>query len=136
MSNVTELLDRGRSLVRTLLTPQQENYVVGMLSDPDDALDAVKDLREAGFPNEDIVLQSQGEVAARVLLGNHGDRVREFVVEEGSICADYNERALGYLLLSVYTRTPQAVTRAATVLSSHDAREIKYFGDWTIRDLA
>ncbi len=110
------------------------SYIVGMIVDVAEAEAASRELQEAASRPEDVVFLPADEVARRT-RGKGSDPAREILTERGAYCADYNERALGSAVVSMYTHSGKDVVRAHRILVAHDAYVIVYFGDWTIRQL-
>ncbi len=127
--------ERERSwLSRIFGVTSQGTYIVGMIADVAEAEAATRELQEAASCPDDVVFLSADEVARRV-RGDGSNPAAEILTERGSFCADYNERALGSALVSMYTQSGKDVVRAHRILAAHDAHAIVYFGDWTIRQL-
>ncbi len=127
--------ERERSwLSRIFGISSQGNYIVGMISDVAEAEAASRELQEAASRPDDVVFLPADEVARRT-RGDGSDPAREILTEEGAYCADYNERAFGSALVSMYTHSGKDVVRAHRILAAHDAHAIVYFGDWIIRQL-
>jgi hypothetical protein len=111
------------------------NYVVGMIKDAKEAAAASRELEEQVRDPRDVVHLPADEVARRIRRNGAG-AAEDLLSEEGVFCADYDERALGSAIVSVYTHSGSDVARAYRILAAHDAHEIVYFADWTIRRLS
>jgi hypothetical protein len=116
--------------------------VIGVLPGLDEATASVVELREDGFPQEDIHAIC-GEEGMRRLdpSGKHhglqGRLIRavEFVASDATL-ADYAEDiAAGAILVSVPTPDDEAQSRAAHVLREHGATKMRYFGTAAITEL-
>ncbi|CAN5201051.1 hypothetical protein BH20GEM2_BH20GEM2_09080 [soil metagenome] len=126
---------RGGFFSSLLGAPFSDDYVVGVLDTPAAAEATAEALRSDGFAADEVVVQTGSELAERMTSEDTTHRLRELTMEEGAICASYNERARHGALVSVYTRNDAEVERARTVLVEHGARELKHFGGWTVREL-
>jgi hypothetical protein len=110
------------------------NYIVGMITDVAEAEAATRELRQAAAHPDDVQFVP-AEEAARRAGGNGSGPAMDIFTERSSYCADYNERAIGSAIISMSTRSGDEVARAYRILAAHDAHEIVYFGDWTIKRL-
>jgi hypothetical protein len=110
------------------------NYIVGMITDVAEAEAATRELRQAAAHPDDVKLVPAEEVAKRA-GGNGSGPALHIFTERSSYCADYNERAIGSAIVSMSTHSGNEVARAYRILAAHEAHEIVYFGDWTIRRL-
>ena len=117
--------------------------VIGSLPGPDEATASVKELREAGFAQEEIHAIC-GEEGVRRLdpsgkhHGLHGllARAVQNVAAADDTLFDYaDDLAAGAVIVSVPALDDETRSRAAHVLREHGATKMRYFGTATITEL-
>lgn len=109
--------------------------------------DAVEALTSGGFLESEIHIGSGtemadrlGETTGRSGIMDHAIRFAEalgMVNEEGEAKARY-ERAMrdGHYVIATLAPTPERKERASEILASHGARDVGYFGRFTIERLS
>ncbi|HEX9314629.1 MAG TPA: hypothetical protein VGA71_04355 [Actinomycetota bacterium] len=120
------------------LTPRDVDRVVAILDDPAQVSEAIKDLAREGFDQEEIVVLSGPEGAARVEapdqqrgLRGRLSRYAEFVLGDEPEERDRyaQELAAGRFLLAVPADEGRKA-QVAQVLGRHGAHDMEHFGEY------
>ena len=120
------------------LTPRDVDRVVAILDDPAQVSEAIKDLAREGFDQEEIVVLSGPEGAARVEapdqqrgLRGRLSRYAEFVLGDEPEERDRyaQELAAGRFLLAVPADEGRKA-QVAQVLGRHGAHDMEHFGQY------
>src|SRR5579875_1652912 len=124
---------------------QTQDWVVGVVDTPTAAEQAVQALREAGFPDDDIVLLHGDDavqaVQARTEQANPLMRLLHALVgqtnEASSYERDYvDEARMGHSIINVHTVDQEDVLRVQQILEAHGVHRLKHYGRWTISQLS
>lgn len=117
--------------------------VVGVFDDAEAAEATVKELRESGFPQNEITTYHAGEGVEKLDLGaarhgtlpaflralQHYGPDRTYLERHESLLRD------GYCLVMAHVRDKRHKARAADIMHHHTKRHVTYFGTWVIQDV-
>jgi hypothetical protein len=116
------------------LTPRDGDRVVAIIDDPGQVNAAIEDLVREGFDQEEIVVLSGAEGAARLTGGYPGLLGRLFRFAEHALGEEPEEReryarelAAGRFLIAV-PADEQLKSLVAQVLARHGAHDMEHFG--------
>ncbi len=121
------------------------NWLVGVVDEPRQADLAERDLLEAGFPREDVLLLRADEAIQRLhakderrgALGWLLKAVSDITSDVGEYQGKYAEEArAGHAIINVQVSEPDQIERARQIIDAHGGHYIKHFGGWVISDLS
>ena len=117
--------------------------VVGVFDDAEAAEATVKELRDSGFPENEVTTYHAGEGAEKLDFGatRHGT-LPAFLraLQHYGPDRTYLERHEGLLrdgccLVMAHVRDKRHKARAADIMHHHTKRHVTYFGTWVIQDV-
>ncbi|HUY78612.1 MAG TPA: hypothetical protein VMV29_17710 [Ktedonobacterales bacterium] len=124
---------------------QAHDWVVGVIDNPADAEQAVQDLRNAGFAEDEIVLL-HGPDAVRAFQTREAHqgpfrRFLSFIVGDtndiSGFARDYaDEAGMGHSVISVYAPQAEDVAQAQQTIEAHGGHRVKHYGQWTVNHLS
>jgi hypothetical protein len=117
--------------------------VVGVFDDADDAKAAVTELRESGFPENEITTYHAGEDTEKPDFGSarhgtlpaflralqHYGPDRTYLERHEALLRD------GCCLVMAHVKDKRHKVRAADIMHHHTRRHVTYFGTWVIQDV-
>ncbi len=118
-----------------------DNYVIAVIEDGKKAEDAVQSLLDAGISSEDIRLFESHEILKyaedteknQSLLSRIADVFQAITSDDDPHVLIYVEEARrGHAILNVHVPRSEQIERVKDILVAHSARNIKYFGRWSI----
>lgn len=120
------------------------NWVIGVIDDRAEAERAAQAARDAGFPEQDVVLLSGQE--ALDLAQAKEDAKNPLAKLYSSVMRKVNEPAIfeqnylkevkwGHTLLNLCAEQPEQVGLATQILQAHNGHRIKHFGSWAVTDV-
>ncbi len=118
-----------------------DNYIMAVFKDEKKAEDAVQALLQAGVASEDIRLFESHEVLDHAedternksLFARIADAFQTITSDEDQHVLIYVEEARrGHAILNVHVPESEQVESVKDILVAHSARNIKYFGRWSI----
>ncbi len=128
-------------LATALGTYYPTHYLVAAFDDPSGAIQALAELREAGFADADAeicpgadFLKNYRDFAANRSVFQRAAEL--FPAEEHTAVEEYlAEAERGASFVTVHTPERAERDRAEAILQAHDGHAIRYYGDHTITDL-
>jgi len=120
---------------------QTQDWLVGVIDNPQDAERATQALYDAGFAQGDV-MTLHGPAAVQRL--NAKDEQRNIVSkvystltntlsDAGRFEGDYaNEAHAGHSVMNVHVVEPDRVEQARQILAAHNAHTLRYFSRWNI----
>jgi hypothetical protein len=124
------------------LAPFPRKYIHCVIDDLQSAVEAVFDLRAAGFAVEDIHIWSCWDYEEIVVKGRQQQGrfsktlTRILSLMEENIEDTYLEESRqGHHILAVRIASEEQIEQARALLADHHAHLIKYVGPWAIADL-
>ncbi len=117
--------------------------LVSVIDDPAEALQAVDDLRAAGFVEDDVRLFLGQEVVDHDRdIMNHRSSLKNVVYmlsnisDETVMAQEYlDEARQGHQILAVHASDVGRVKQASASVVRHHAHRVRYYGRWTVSDL-
>jgi hypothetical protein len=115
------------------------NRVLGVVDDTRDASETLRDLDEAGVPDDTPATLCGGAGVERIdVRGEHGGnfaklmRALQSVTPEGEQLRQYQtELERGHCIVDVPAHDPARRNKAAKILRAHGAHFINAYGQWT-----
>jgi hypothetical protein len=121
------------------------DYMTGIIYDLEDAEKAVEALEQAGFDAKQIVLFTSQQALEKLQESQKQQSLlRKIMGVIASVASDtageyyllYEKAAReGQHILNIYAPTPELQNHAHTILKAHHGHTIKFFGQWTVKDL-
>jgi hypothetical protein len=121
-----------------------DNSLIGIIDKYSDAKAALKDLKDAGFPEDEIGILCGAEGAKEVdadgsehgVLGKIAQVVREFG-DVDNAHKETHEKALreGHFLVAVRAKEEEERKRALNILNLNGAHFVNFYSPWVIEGL-
>ena len=120
------------------------DFVMAVIDRHDDAIAAVQSLQRAGLHEDDMRLFDSEEVLAHVDRTETSKSLFERIMdmfqavtsdENAHVLAYVEEARAGHNVINVHALEMVDAQQIAGILKQHNARNIKYFGDWSIHVL-
>lgn len=124
---------------------QSSNWMVGVIDDPQQAEQAQRDLVQAGFPQDGVLLLHGQEALQRMRakdeqrgpLGWVHKAVASIATDASAFQDNYADEAnAGHTIVNVHVSEQDQMERARQILVAHNAHYIKHFGTWVVSDLS
>lgn len=138
--------DTGDRSANSEFTFDPTNKVVGIITDPDDARAALRDLRAAGFTSDELEVLTGEEGAQRIDLTGVGHDASVHIVRstqkpptfyDAPVIVKRVEQELlaGHYFIGVSAKEPEARESALDILKSHGGHFINFYGRWAAEAL-
>jgi hypothetical protein len=121
-----------------------DNSLIGIIDKYSDAKAALKDLKDAGFAEDEIGILCGAEGAKEVDVdgSEHGvlGKIAQIVREFGDVDNEHkevHEKALreGHYLVAVRAKEEEARKRALNILNLNNAHFVNFYSPWVIEGL-
>ena len=119
---------------------EPDNYMLGVFEEHERADEAMRDLTERGFGEDQLLLCVPPE-SLDSTGSEHGvlasvERAVEHLLTDKSHLREYEEAAeRGACVVGVHAATDEQKEQAQDVFQRHEASRINYFGKWTVETL-
>ena len=121
------------------------NWLVGVIDDPRQAEQAERELLQAGFPRDQVLLLRADEALQRLHakdeqrgpLGWLLKAVADVTSDVGEYETKYADEArAGHAIINAQVSEQDRMERARQIIGAHGGHYLKHFGDWVISDLS
>ncbi|MEO7001120.1 MAG: hypothetical protein ABI068_04910 [Ktedonobacterales bacterium] len=120
---------------------QQQDWLIGVIDDPQDAERATQALYDAGFAHENV-MTLHGPDAVQRLNAKEDQRnvvnklystLTNTLTDAGRFEEDYAAEArAGHTIMNVHVVEPDRIELARQILAAHNAHTIRHYGRWNI----
>ena len=122
------------------------NKVIGVIDNPNDTEEALRDLIAVGFPGKEIALLTDEDEARRIRASNEWPEVSVHIFHSTQkLPAFYDapvivrrleqELHAGHHLVGVIAKDSETRQRASGILKSHSGHFINFYGRWAAEAL-
>jgi hypothetical protein len=123
--------------------PIPDNDVIAVISGHDTLKAAVADLEREGFPREDIRIFRRGDDTEELEQAGKGGILapiaavaHNILSDESTYLEDYRREAeRGAEVVAVHVKDKEQAELVTEILSSHHARNVKFFGKFAITEM-
>jgi hypothetical protein len=117
------------------------DYVVAVFDEIEQADQALAQLRQAGWPEEEV-----GRQTGEAVLANHQathahqnlfQRIGHALSsDEGNVLEQYlDEARAGHAFVTAYAPTKEQTHKASAILASYGGYRMRHYGEWTFSDI-